>query len=278
MPELPEVEVVRKTLEPHLINHKITKIKIFLDKIIKNPDISNFKKRIINQTIHEIQRKGKLIIFVLDDDVLLSHLRMEGKYFYQKKEEIIDGKHVLLILELDNGYQLHYHDTRRFGTFHLQEKNQYQKIKPYINIGPEPWQKEVTTNYLLSKLKNKKQKIKTSLLNQSIISGLGNIYVDEVLFASKIHPETEARNLKEEDIKNIISNSINILKLSIKVGGSTIASYTSSLGVSGTFQNYLKVHTREKQPCFNCKNKIKKIKVNNRGTYFCSYCQIKKII
>lgn len=276
MPELPEIEIVRKTLAPVLINHKITNVRIFLNKIIKEPDILTFKKRIINQTFHEIKRKAKLLIFVLDNDVLLSHLRMEGKYYYQRQNEPIDWKHVLIVFDLDNGYQLRYHDTRRFGTFHLQPKTEYQKLKPYNNIGPEPWDKIVTVEYLKNKWKNKKQKVKTALLDQSTISGLGNIYVDEVLFAAKIHPESIVNHLNNQDLKAIIKNSIKILQLSIKVGGSTIATYTSSLGVEGKFQNYLQVHTRVGQTCFVCKNKIKKIKVNNRGTYFCPHCQIKK--
>lgn len=276
MPELPEVEVVRKTLAPLLANHKITDVKIFLNKIIKEPDTVTFKKRIVSQTIHEIRRKAKLLIFVLDDDVLLSHLRMEGKYYYQRKTEPIDWKHVLIVFDLDNGYQLRYHDTRRFGTFHLQPKNQYQSLKPYTNIGPEPWDEIITVSYLKNKWKNKKQNIKTALLDQTTISGLGNIYVNEVLFAAKIHPESVVSQLTDQDLEAIIKNAIQILQLSIKVGGSTIATYTSSLGVKGKFQDYLKVHTRTGQPCFVCKTKIKKIKVNNRGTYFCPHCQIKK--
>ncbi len=276
MPELPEVETVRKTLEPLLINHKITEVKIFLNKIIKNPDILTFKSKIVGQTIHEIQRKAKLIIFVLDDDVLLSHLRMEGKYYYQKQDEKINWKHVLLVLNLDNGYQLRYHDTRRFGTFHLQNKKTYQSLKPYTNIGPEPWNELVNVNYLKEKWINKKQKVKTALLDQTIISGLGNIYADEVLFAAKIHPETPVNKLTNQELDAIINNAIKILKLSIELGGSTIATYTSSLGIEGTFQKHLQVHTRVNQPCFICQNIIKKTKVNNRGTYFCPSCQTKK--
>ncbi|MBE4704070.1 DNA-formamidopyrimidine glycosylase [Spiroplasma platyhelix] len=276
MPELPEVEVVRKTLAPLLVDSKIVNVKIFLNKIIKDPDVLKFKSKILNQTFREVRRKAKLLIFVLDDDVLLSHLRMEGKYYYKKASESIDWKHVLIVFDLDNGYQLCYHDTRRFGTFHLQAKEKYQDSKPYINIGPEPWDELVTTNYLKNKWKNKKQKVKTALLDQSTISGLGNIYVDETLFAAKIHPETIVSNLNEQELESIIKNAIKILELSVQLGGSTIATYTSSLGVSGTFQNHLQVHTRANQTCFVCLNKIQKIKVNNRGTYFCAHCQIKK--
>lgn len=276
MPELPEVEVVRRTLEPLLVNRKIIDVRIFLNKIIKEPEILKFKAKIINQTFREVRRKAKLLIFTLDEDVLLSHLRMEGKYYYQRPDEPIDWTHVLIVFDLDNGYQLCYHDTRRFGTFHLQAKTNYQNLKPYTNIGPEPWDALVTINYLKNKWHNKRQKVKTALLDQGTISGLGNIYVDEVLYAAKIHPETIVSQLTDQELAAIIQNAINILQRSVQLGGTTIATYTSSLGVEGSFQKHLQIHTRVNQACFTCANRIKKIKVNNRGTYFCDVCQIKK--
>lgn len=273
MPELPEVETVRKNLEPLLVNHKIIAVRIFLNKIIKEPDINAFKNKIINQTFKAVKRKAKLLIFEFDDEVLLSHLRMEGKYYYQQNNEDVDWKHVLLVFNLDNGYQLRYHDTRRFGTFHLQTKDQYRTLKPYINIGPEPWDKIVTVDYLKTKWKNKSLAIKTALLDQTVISGIGNIYANEIVFASKINPLTPVKQLNNQELANIIENAIKILKLGIKMKGTTIATYTSSLGVQGNFQKYLQVHMREAKPCFVCHNPIKKIKVNNRGTYFCPTCQ-----
>lgn len=273
MPELPEVETVRKTLEPWLVNRKIIDVRIFLNKVIKEPDIDTFKNEIINQTFQAVKRKAKLLIFEFDNDVLLSHLRMEGKYYYQKKDDAIDWKHVLLVLDLDNGYQLRYHDTRRFGTFHFQPKDQYQNLKPSINIGPEPWDKLVTVAYLKSKWKNRSTSIKTALLDQTVISGIGNIYDNEILFASKINPLIPVKQLTDQQLQTIIDHSIKILKLAVKMKGTTVATYTSSLGVQGTFQKYLQVHGREKQPCLVCHTPIKKIKVNNRGTYFCPVCQ-----
>lgn len=275
MPELPEVETVRKTLQPLLINHKIIGVRIFLNKIIKTPTVQQFSKQIIGQTINDVQRIGKLLIFILDDYVLLSHLRMEGKYFLQKNDEAIDWKHILLVLQLDNKYQLRYHDTRQFGTFHLQNINEYQKIKPYINIGPEPFDQKVTAEYLKNKWKHKSQSIKATLLEQNIMSGLGNIYVDEVLFYARIHPQSITKNLTLTQLQDIINNAKFVLNKSITLGGSSINTYTSSLGVTGYYQQELQVHTRVNMPCFKCHTTIKKIKVNLRGTYFCSHCQIK---
>lgn len=275
MPELPEVETVRKTLQPLLVNHQVTDVKIFLNKTIKMPTIEKFSKQIIGQTINDIERIGKLLIFILDDYVLLSHLRMEGKYYFQKNKEINNCNHILLILELDHKYQLKYHDTRKFGTFHLQDKNEYKLLKPYINIGPEPFDKAVTAEYLKTKWKNKNQNIKTTLLSQTVMSGLGNIYADEVLFYAKIHPQSITKNLNLMQLQDIINNAKLVLANSIKLGGATINSYTSSLGVRGYYQQQLQVHTRANMPCLNCNSNIKKIKVNLRGTYFCNSCQIK---
>jgi len=275
MPELPEVETIRKTLYPHLVGHKIIGIRIFLNKIIKTPNLLVFQKQIVGQTINDVKRIAKLLIFQLDNDVLLSHLRMEGKYYYQQKNEPINWKHVLLVLELDNDYELRYHDTRRFGTFHLQPILTYQTLKPYINIGPEPFNLIVTGQYLKNLWKNKQQSIKTALLDQRYISGLGNIYVDEVLFASQIHPESITKNLTIDQLQNIIDHAIAILTKATQMGGTTIASFISSLGVAGSFQQELQVHTRNHKPCFKCHTKISKIKVNGRGTYFCVHCQVK---
>lgn len=272
MPELPEVETVRKILENKIINRTIVDIKIFRNKIIKELEINLFRQKVINQKIIGLKRKGKYLIFEFENQFLISHLRMEGKYYYGFNQEL-NWDHILLVFELDNGYQLAYHDTRRFGTFHLQNKGEAYDINPLKRVGPEPFDSLVTPQYLKNKWKNKKQVIKTALLDQTVMSGLGNIYVDEVLFASKVHPLKAAKNLELNDLKNIISNSQNILAKSIQMGGSTIASYTSSLGVIGQYQNELLVHTKVGLNCSICSTKIIKIKVNGRGTYFCNGCQ-----
>lgn len=272
MPELPEVETVRKILENDIINKTIVDVKIFWNKIIKEPEINLFRQKIINQKIIALKRKAKHLIFEFENDYLISHLRMEGKYYYGFNQKL-NWNHVLLVFDLDNGYQLAYYDTRKFGTFHLQSKNDAYNLNPLKRVGPEPFDSLVTPEYLQNKWKNKKQVIKTALLDQTVMSGLGNIYVNEVLFASKIHPLKVTKNLDYIDLKNIINNSRIILEKSIQMGGTTIASYTSSLGVIGQYQNELLVHTKVGLNCSVCFTKIIKIKVNGRGTYFCNQCQ-----
>lgn len=270
MPEIAEVETVRRTLKNKVLNHKITKLNIIYPKMIVS-DLSNFKQ-IINQEIKDIKRIGKWLIFELNDYYLLSHLRMEGKYFIKDNTDII-SKHEHIIFTLDNEKELRYHDVRKFGQMILVKKEDFFKLKQINKQGVEANDSQLSTIYLKEKLRNKNLPIKSCLLDQTIISGLGNIYADEVLFASKIYPLTKGKNLNDNQLQKIINSSILIINKAIEMGGTTIRSYTSSLGVNGKFQQELKVHKRENEPCFICKTNIIRIKVNGRSTYFCPICQ-----
>ena len=203
---------------------------------------------------------------------------MEGKYYFfpNLKKINIDWKHVLCKFVFNDKSLLLYNDTRRFGTMHLLPKNNYLKVSPLNKLGFEPWEKECTINYLMTKLKRRKIAIKSFLLNQSIISGLGNIYANEVLFLAQINPLKPACQISLEKAKKILYFANKVMKDAIAMGGSTISSYTSSLQVDGKFQTQLKVHTRRGEQCFNCQQIIKKIKINGRGTYYCPKCQNEK--
>ena len=272
MPELPEVETVKESLKLRLNKKKITKARVFWDNIIAYPNKDEFIKEITEQTINDVKRRGKFIIFDLDDFYLLSHLRMEGKYFFKTKNDEIN-KHEHVIFDLDDGTELRYMDTRKFGKMYLIKKEDIDKIGPLVKLGLEPWDDNLTSEYLLDKYKKKKLPIKTVLLDQSIITGIGNIYADEILFLSKINPLKKACLLSDEELSNIIKYTRQILSEAIKKGGSTIRSYTSVNGVHGLFQQELLVHTKENTPCKNCGTTILKIKVNGRGTYYCPNCQ-----
>ena len=268
MPELPEVETVKNTLKKQVLNKKIILSNIYWDNIIANPKPEEFKEKIKNQTINNILRRGKWLMFELDDYFLLSHLRMEGKYFIRNIGDE-RNKHEHVIFTFSDNTELRYHDTRKFGKMYLIEKDKVYDEKPLKDLGKEPWDETLTKEYLKEKL-NKKE-IKTQLLDQSIIVGIGNIYVDEVLFLSKIHPETKGNELKEKDLENIIKYTRKTLEKAIELGGTTVKSYTSSEGVHGRFQNELLVHTKE--ICPTCNTKIEKITVGGRGTYYCPKCQ-----
>jgi len=274
MPELPEVETVRRTLSTLILDKEIRDIDIFYSKIIRNVDSIQFKEKLIGKKIDSIDRYGKYLVFNLDELSLISHLRMEGKYFIKNADDPKE-KHEHIIFYFTDGETLRYHDTRKFGTMDLVNKSDVLNNSPVTKLGPEPFYKEMTIEYLLGKLSKKSIAIKSSLLDQTIMTGLGNIYVDEVLFLTKLHPETTSNKITKRQAKKIIENSVKVLNKAINLGGTTIRSYTSSLGVTGRFQNELNVHTKQGEPCPVCKTTIDKIKVNGRGTYYCSKCQKK---
>jgi len=274
MPELPEVETVRRTLSTLILNKEIRDIDVFYPKMIRNVEILKFRETLIGRSIDSIDRYGKYLVFNLGDVSLISHLRMEGKYFI-KNTDLPREKHEHVIIYFTDGDTLRYHDTRKFGTMDIVPKISVFSNSPITKLGPEPFEKEMTVTYLSKKLSNKSIAIKSALLDQTIMTGLGNIYVDEVLFLTKLHPETSSNLITKTQVKKIIENSIKVLNKAIKLGGTTIRSYTSSLGVTGLFQNELNVHTKKGEPCSICQTPIDKIKVNGRGTYYCPKCQKK---
>lgn len=271
MPELPEVETVRKNLENRLKNRKIIDINVIYTKVFEKQKIEDVISNIKNQTIKEIKRRGKWLIFCLDDFYLLSHLRMEGKYLYRLCGDEIK-KHELVVFNIDNEFELRYQDTRKFGRMYLIEKDKLD-VSPLINLGLEPWDSNLNVLYLKNKYKKTNLPIKTVLLDQSIVVGVGNIYADEILFLSNINPHKKAKNLNEDECDRIIKNTQIVLEKAILDGGTTIRSYTSEEGVRGKYQNNLLVHQRENKECRICKNMIVKEKINGRSTYYCKNCQ-----
>lgn len=271
MPEIAEVETVRNTLKLKILNKKIVRVNILYSKMIET-NLEAFKTNLINKEFIDIKRIGKYLLFELDNYYLISHLRMEGKYFIKNStEEIVKHEHV--IITFADNTDLRYHDTRKFGRMALIKKENLNDYKGINKQGLEPFNEKLNTNYLKNKLKNKTLPVKTILLDQTIISGLGNIYADEVLFDAKVNPLKKGKNLSIKELDRIIAASKKIIKKAIEKGGTTIKSYTSSLGVSGRFQQYLTVHKRENENCKICDTIIKRIKVNGRSTYFCPKCQ-----
>src|SRR5574344_2179430 len=237
MPELPEVETVKETLKKQVLNKTIKDVDVYYSKIIEYPGLDEFKKQIKGQKINDILRRGKWLMFKLDDYYLLSHLRMEGRYYIKHDEDILPHEHV--VFHLDD-CTLRYLDTRKFGRMYL------EPIKDVYNI-------------------------KTVLLDQTIITGIGNIYDDEILFMSHINPYRSVNTLTDTNLKDIITNTRIVLEHAIKLGGTTIRTYESSEGVHGRFQNELLVHGKEVCPI--CGDKITKVYINGRGTYYCETCQ-----
>ena len=270
MPELPEVETVRRVLNEELSGREFKDLDIRYPNIIED-DIDYFKNNVINKKIVGLDRLGKHLIFLFNDGAMLSHLRMEGKFFYVNPDFEIN-KHIHVIFHLSNGKLLCYQDVRKFGRFCYRENKELYTTPPLVNVGVDLTKNNnPNINELYKKITNRRTPIKTTLLDQSIIAGLGNIYVDEVLYESHINPNRASNLVSIGDVSNIVLNSEKIFNNAILNKGTTIRSYTSSLGVIGNYQNFLKVHTKTECPC--CKSTLIRVKISGRMTYFCEKCQ-----
>lgn len=234
MPELPEVETVRQILKKEICGKKISKVEVFYEKII-SMDKDTFAQTIKNQIFLDIERKGKYLIFILNNGYLISHLRMEGKF---KIDADID-KHSHLIFYFSDGHHLIYHDVRKFGRMlYFPKETSIFEIPPLSLLGKEPFACE-NGNYLYEKVKNSNLKLKQILLDQSIFCGIGNIYADEICFASKLHPCILGKELTLKMCDVLTQNAKEILNKAIQLGGSTIKTYQSAHGVDGRFQIHL---------------------------------------
>ncbi len=271
MPEIAEVRTVRKVLKDRLVGRTITNISYRYDGIIKS-NKDEFKNILKGKTITDVDNLGKWLFIKLDDYTILSHLRMEGKYYIKPSNEEYE-KHEHIIFNLDDGYDLRYKDVRKFGVMILVKTKDIFNTPEISKLGIEPDSKELTKEYIYNKIHDSKLPIKELLLDQSIINGFGNIYVDEVLFASHILPTRLGNTITLDECELIKKEGSKIIKKATECGGTTIRSYTSSLGVEGTYQKYLKVHTKVNEKCPICGNIIKKIRVGGRGTYLCDNCQ-----
>ena len=270
MPEKPEVITVAKNLISPLIGKTIMNCNVYWNSIIASPKVEEFMRQIRNQVIHSISTRGKFLVLELDDYSLLIHLRMEGKFVFRGElDEVTKHEHV--VFSLDNGMEMRYHDVRKFGRMYLIPKEDTYKVKPLSELGYEYDDIRLTSQYLYEKIHKKTLPIKTVLLDQSIIAGIGNIYDNEILFLSKINPKKKACKITKKECQKIIDSMRIILTKAIILGGTTIRSFTSSEGVHGLFQNELMVHGKDK--CLECGEKIRKEQIGGRGTYYCPNCQ-----
>lgn len=270
MPELPEVETVVRTLEYQIQDAVIQKVQVLYPKIVEHVAVDEFVSRLQSQRFVQFKRRGKYLLFELDKDVLVCHLRMEGKFYVEKDLSLVD-KHTHIIFELADGRYVLYHDVRKFGRMYL-----YHKDEPLValqKLGYEPWDTRLDVNYIKHKIRNGKEPLKAFLLDQSVICGIGNIYANEICYAVSLLPSTSVGMLSDEKWEQVIQETRRILQEAIACGGTTIRSYTSSLGVDGRFQISLMVHGRVNEPCKKCNATIQKVMLKGRGTYYCPRCQ-----
>ncbi|MBB6670997.1 DNA-formamidopyrimidine glycosylase [Cohnella nanjingensis] len=273
MPELPEVETVRRTLQELIVGKTISEVTVRLPRILQRPDDPPaFAAMLEGRTFTSVERRGKFLRLVMDGLVLVSHLRMEGRYGLHREGEPLD-KHTHVIFRFTDGTELRYTDVRQFGTMHLFAPGEEFAAPPLKKLGLEPLGEGFTPEAFRQALGKRTTKIKPLLLNQEIIVGLGNIYVDEALYAAGIHPERSADALSRADKDRLHAAIVATLASAVDAGGSSIKSYVNGQGEMGMFQHRLKAYGRTGEPCEQCGQPIVKTVVGGRGTHACLRCQ-----
>ena len=274
MPELPEVETVRRGLEKLILGKKISSVEIRYPKMIKT-DLDEFRKEVPGQEIQSMGRRGKYLLFYLTDKVLISHLRMEGKYFYYPGQ-VPERKHAHIFIQFEDGGTLVYDDVRKFGTMELLAPELLDAYFVSKKLGPEPTEEDFDLEIFIGALKKSKKPIKSHLLDQTLVAGLGNIYVDEVLWRAKVHPSRTSKSLSAQEARKVHDQTIEVLGQAVEKGGSTIRTYTNAFGEDGTMQDFHQVYDKAGQACSRCGSIIEKIQLGGRGTHFCPKCQRRK--
>ena len=271
MPELPEVETVRRGLEKLILGKKISSVEIRYPKMIKT-DLDEFQKEVPGQVVESMGRRGKYLLFYLTDKVLISHLRMEGKYFYYP-DHVPERKHAHIFFQFEDGGTLVYEDVRKFGTMELLPPDLLDAYFISKKLGPEPSEQDFNLQVFKNALAKSKKPIKSHLLDQTLVAGLGNIYVDEVLWRAQVHPARPSQTLTAEEATAIHDQTIAVLGQAVEKGGSTIRTYTNAFGEDGTMQDFHQVYDKTGQECVRCGTIIEKIQLGGRGTHFCPQCQ-----
>ena len=274
MPELPEVETVRRGLEKLILGKKISNIDIRYPKMIKT-DLHEFQKAMPGQVIQSMGRRGKYLLFYLSDKVLISHLRMEGKYFYYP-DQVPERKHAHVLIHFKDGGTLVYEDVRKFGTMELLAPELLEAYFISKQLGPEPTEQDFDLGRFKLALTRSQKPIKSHLLDQTLVVGLGNIYVDEVLWRAKVHPARISQSLTAQEARKVHDETIKVLGQAVEKGGSTIRTYTNAFGEDGTMQEFHQVYDKTGQACSRCGSIIEKIQLGGRGTHFCPECQRRK--
>ena len=285
MPELPEVEVVRRSLKKCIIGKKIKKVNVF-NRNLRYKIENKFKNLIQNQIIQSTKRKSKYLLILLNNDyTILIHLGMTGKIFIFeenkfKKTSFYYGNNFLsrhnhFSFEFSNSNKLIYNDVRKFGFVKLLKNSDINNCSHLKKLGPDPLSKKFHKNYLFERLKKSKKKIKNFLMDQKNVSGIGNIYANEILYSCSINPRKKSMYLGNRDVVKIIKRTKTLLNNSIKSGGSSIKDFKGVSGKNGEFQQKFKVYARNGLKCKkkNCKGTIKKIYISNRSSFFCPICQ-----
>jgi formamidopyrimidine-DNA glycosylase len=272
MPELPEVETVRARLEPVLTGRRFERVEIHDPRLVRPYEPAEVAAELEGERVAAVERRGKYLIFRFESGrVLLIHLRMTGSLRHTSGD-LAEDPHRRAVVKLDNGSDVAYRDVRRFGTWLLLEPGE---LEPYLDtrVGEEPLDALFTAARLGARLARRRAPIKSALLDQRTLAGMGNIYVDEALWRAKIHPLRAAESLDRNELRRLHKAVRAALEAGIARQGSTLRDYALPDGGSGSMQHEFKVYGREGEPCDRCGTPISKTRVAGRGTWFCSTCQ-----
>ncbi len=270
---MPEVENVRMSLETLVSGKTISRVSVRLPRIIRQPENPrDFEEELRGRRIEGVSRRGKYLLFAVPPYTLVSHLRMEGQYALAASPSEALQPHTHVLFDLSDGMQLRYRDVRQFGTMDLILDTD-PLPKGVSELGPEPFDENLSSRVFHRLLAQRQAPIKAVLLDQNVLAGLGNIYVDESLFYAGLHPQQAANTVSKQKAATLLVMIRQVLSRAIDAGGSSIKSYVDGYGRHGGFQIELAVYGREGQPCVRCGGPIRKTRVAGRGTHFCPKCQ-----
>ena len=272
MPELPEVETVCRTLRAVVPGHRIVNVEV-REARLRVPVRRDFKSLLLGRKILEIQRKGKYILLTMEGEIVwVSHLGMSGKLIYVTSERPREV-HDHIFVRLDHGFDLRYHDPRRFGLATAMRMAQLGDWAQIRDLGPDPLGEDFAARGLYARTRSSRRKIRDLLLDQSVVAGLGNIYVNELLFCAGIRPTTRAFRLARERVAQIARRAPQLLSEAIQWGGTSFSDYRDGQDRRGEFQQHLRVYGREGERCTRCQQLIKRVPLGNRSAFYCPACQ-----
>jgi formamidopyrimidine-DNA glycosylase len=273
VPELPEVETVRRRLEPALVGRRFERVEIDDPRLTRPEEPAEVAAELTGERVEALERRGKYLVVRFESGrVLLIHLRMTGTLLHAAPGKPTDVPHRRAVVNLDDGSDVVYRDVRRFGTWLLVEPDE---LDSYLaqRLGGEPLGRTFTTRTLAASLANRRAPVKAALLDQRTLAGLGNIYVDEALWRARIHPLRPARELDPDEVRALREGIKRALEAGIKRQGATLRDYRQPDGSAGSMQNEFKVYGRLGEPCDRCGTLIEKTRVAGRGTWYCPACQ-----
>jgi formamidopyrimidine-DNA glycosylase len=273
MPELPEVETMVRDLAPRVVGRTVVEVNAPFPGSVVWPEFPEFVERLRSRRIDGVTRRGKYAAFALDSgDALILHRGMSGSLLLRRSSDPIEP-HVRIAFLLDDGQELRFNDPRKLGKVYLMEATGRERALPWAAMGPEPLDEVFTAGVLRERLRGRTALIKPLLLNQQVVAGLGNIYVDEALYRARIHPQRRANTLRPAEITRLHTAIRDVLQTAVEGRGTTFDTYTDIEGRAGQYQSALQVFHRQGEACQRCGRTIERLVVGGRGTHICPRCQ-----